>query len=134
MATLQSLSEQLRKRETAKPPAEVPRADAPLARWVKPDLVAEVAFAEFTSEGVIRHGSFLGLRGDKKASAVVEEKPQPLRETVPAPAEDGVKISNPERVVFPGDWPADDNVGGQSADQPGALSAGPGQEMLLPEA
>jgi bifunctional non-homologous end joining protein LigD len=46
---------------------------------------------------VVRHASFLGLRGDKPAEAVVEEKPQKLPETAP----DGVKISNPERIVFP---------------------------------
>jgi bifunctional non-homologous end joining protein LigD len=78
-------------------PAEVPRAEARRAIWVKPKLVAEVAFAEFTSDGVVRHASFLGLRGDKPASAVVEEKVQPL----PPREADGVKISNPERVVFP---------------------------------
>jgi bifunctional non-homologous end joining protein LigD len=83
--------------ETDKAPAAVPPPDARGARWVKPKLVAEIAFAEFTADNVVRHASFLGLRGDKPAAAVVAEKPQPL----PAPAEDGVKISNPERVIFP---------------------------------
>jgi bifunctional non-homologous end joining protein LigD len=82
-----------------KPAAPVPRADARAANWVKPELVAEVAFAEFTSDGVIRHGSFLGLRGDKKASEVVPEREQSLASAVPAAAEDGIKISNPERVI-----------------------------------
>ena len=45
--------------------AEVPRAEARGAHWVKPELVAEIAFAEFTAENVVRHASFLGLRGDK---------------------------------------------------------------------
>jgi bifunctional non-homologous end joining protein LigD len=76
----------------------VPRAEARGAHWLKPELVAEVAFAEFTSEGIVRHASFLGLRGDKKAREVVEEVPQPVPE---AAAGDKVKISNPERVVFP---------------------------------
>ena len=83
--------------ETGKAPAPVPRPDARGARWVKPQLVAEIAFAEFTADNVVRHASFLGLRSDKKASAVVAEKPQPL----PAPAADEVKISNPERVIYP---------------------------------
>jgi len=77
--------------------AEVPRAEARGAHWVKPELVAEVAFAEFTSEGVVRHASFLGLRGDKPAGDVIEEKPQPL----PAPEDDGVRITNPDRIIDP---------------------------------
>jgi bifunctional non-homologous end joining protein LigD len=81
---------------TDKAAVAVPRAEARGAHWVKPKLVAEIAFAEFTADNVVRHASFLGLRGDKKASEVVPEKPQPV-----APAEDGVKISNPERIVFP---------------------------------
>ena len=78
-------------------PAGVPRAEARGAHWVKPELVAEVAFAEFTSEGVVRHASFLGLRGDKPAGDVVEEKPQPL----PAAEDDGVRITNPDRIIDP---------------------------------
>lgn len=78
--------------------SEVPRADARGANWVEPRLVAEVAFSEFTAEGVIRHGSFLGLRADKPPAEVVLEKPQPLAEAAPAEV---IKISNPERVIFP---------------------------------
>jgi bifunctional non-homologous end joining protein LigD len=82
---------------TDKPAVAVPRAEARGAHWVKPQLVAEIAFAEFTADNVVRHASFLGLRGDKKAAEVVAERPQP----VAAPAGDKVKISNPERIVFP---------------------------------
>jgi bifunctional non-homologous end joining protein LigD len=81
------------------PATPVPRADARGAHWLKPELVAEIAFAEFTADSVVRHASFLGLRGDKPAREVVAELPQPL----PAPADDPIKISNPERVVFPED-------------------------------
>ncbi|HEY0447387.1 MAG TPA: DNA ligase D [Allosphingosinicella sp.] len=98
VAVQQDLAEKLGRIETDEPAAPVPRADARGAHWVKPRLVAEVAFAEFTAEGVVRHASFLGLRDDKKAAAVIEEKPQPL----PRPAAgDGVRISNPERVIDP---------------------------------
>jgi bifunctional non-homologous end joining protein LigD len=79
-----------------KPAAPVPRAEARGAHWVKPQLVAEIAFAEFTADNVVRHASFLGLREDKPASAVVAEKPQPIEA-----APDNIKISNPERVLFP---------------------------------
>ncbi len=82
-------------RKTA--PVEVPRAAAKGAVWVRPTLVAEVAFAEFTADNVVRHASFIGLRGDKPAKAVVAEKPAD-----PPPAST-VKISSRDRVVFPGD-------------------------------
>ena len=81
-----------------KPAVAVPRADMRGAHWVKPELVAEVAFAEFTADGVVRHGSFLGLRSDKKAAEVVPERPQPAP---PPPAADGIKISNPDRMLWP---------------------------------
>jgi bifunctional non-homologous end joining protein LigD len=43
------------------------------SRWVKPQLVAQVQFTEWTSDGILRHPSFQGLRDDKKASDVVRE-------------------------------------------------------------
>ncbi|HYG29057.1 MAG TPA: DNA ligase D [Allosphingosinicella sp.] len=85
-----------------KPPVAVPRADARGAHWVKPQLVAEIAFAEFTADGVVRHPSFLGLRTDKKAKEVARELPQKAPEAAPAAATgDGIRISNPERVLWP---------------------------------
>ena len=46
------------------------------AHWVKPDLVAEIAFTEWSDDGALRHPSFQGLRADKKATEVVREEPQ----------------------------------------------------------
>ncbi len=53
------------------------RPDPPNATvtWLKPQLVCEVEFTEMTSEGVMRHPSFEGLRTDKKAIDVVREIP-----------------------------------------------------------
>ena len=42
--------------------------------WVKPTLVAEVAFGEWTNAGLIRHGVFHGLRTDKEARLIVHEQ------------------------------------------------------------
>jgi bifunctional non-homologous end joining protein LigD len=97
MKMLEDLAKRLKGLARKTAPVDVPKADARGARWVAPKLVAEVAFAEFTSEGVIRHPSFLGLREDKGAAEVVAEQPQPL----PVPAPDGVKITNRERVIDP---------------------------------
>lgn len=52
------------------------------AQWVKPQLLAEVAFSEWTSSGSIRHPVFKGLRSDKPAKAIGREKPVPAKEVV----------------------------------------------------
>jgi bifunctional non-homologous end joining protein LigD len=96
-AVQHDLRARLDKLATQKAPAPVPRPEARGAHWVKPTLVAEIAFAEFTADNVVRHASFLGLRGDKPAREIVAEMPQ----KTPATATDDVKISNPDRVIFP---------------------------------
>ena len=45
----------------------------PDVTWIEPDLVAEIAFTEWTREGTLRHPSFKGLRDDKPAADVVRE-------------------------------------------------------------
>jgi bifunctional non-homologous end joining protein LigD len=47
-----------------------PRPVARQARWVRPEVVVEVAHAEWTADGVLRHPSFLGERTDKDAVEV----------------------------------------------------------------
>jgi bifunctional non-homologous end joining protein LigD len=94
---IEEISGKLAKLATDKPPVEAPRAAVRGARWVKPELVAEVAFTEFTADNVVRHGSFIGLREDKKPSEVKSEKAT----KPPAAPEVAVKISNPERVIYP---------------------------------
>ncbi|WP_427024773.1 DNA ligase D [Aureimonas ureilytica] len=87
------------------PFADLPRSVAKGARFVRPDLVAEVDFAELTADGQIRHGVFKGLRADKAAEAVVDERTQG---SVPAKASSkggtltvlGVRISHLDRVVY----------------------------------
>src|SRR5690606_26626 len=92
VAMQQALIEKLEALEIDKSAAPVPRPEARGAHWVKPQLVAEIAFAEFTAENVVRHASFLGLRSDKKASVVIAEKPQILPAS--AAAVDDIKITN----------------------------------------
>jgi len=82
------------------------------AHWVKPVLVAEVTFSEWTQDGHVRHPVFHALRGDKPAKQIVREAPVPARAadreqaktkaktkgpaaTLPA----NFKVSHAERVV-----------------------------------
>ncbi|CAM5656054.1 Multifunctional non-homologous end joining protein LigD [Streptomyces alboniger] len=44
------------------------------ARWVRPELVAEVAFTEWTRDGMLRHPRYQGLRDDKDPLDVVRER------------------------------------------------------------
>jgi bifunctional non-homologous end joining protein LigD len=83
-----------------KPPVEVPRAAAHSAHWVKPKLVAEVAFAEFTADNVVRHATFIGLRDDKPAAQVIIETAASLPQN---PSSDANQITNADRIIFPGD-------------------------------
>jgi len=94
--TLQDLAAKFAKLERKTAPAEVGRPESRGVTWLEPELVAEIAFAEFTHDGSVRHASYLGLRGDKQAEEVVPEVPQ----KAPEPEAD-VKISNRERVIFP---------------------------------
>ena len=57
----------------------VTAAEAQAIHWVKPALLCEVAFTEWTRDGRIRHPSFQGLREDKDAPDVVQEKPKTVR-------------------------------------------------------
>lgn len=54
----------------------VPKTNAPV-HWLKPELVCEVEFQEWTDEGIMRQPIFVGLREDKSAKDVVRELPKP---------------------------------------------------------
>lgn len=79
--------------------------------FVKPEILCEISFIEWTSDGHIRHGSFKGLREDKNPIKVVEEIPKPIEQVTQSTkprstSKDevsyrGVKITHPERIVFP---------------------------------
>jgi bifunctional non-homologous end joining protein LigD len=74
-ATLLRLRHQLDTRVTSRSPF-VDEVREKGAHWVKPDLVAQIGFTEWTHDGKLRHPRFLGLRPDKSAKDVVRERPQ----------------------------------------------------------
>ena len=125
-SSLREIKKQLDAREIQK----MPFAGAPKERsrtpvhWVKPELVAECNFAEWTSERIVRQASFIALRDDKPAREIVREVPKSTKEVAlddedekpakkstaakkatrnPAGTElvADVKITHPDRVIDP---------------------------------
>ncbi|HEX4764505.1 MAG TPA: DNA ligase D [Usitatibacter sp.] len=76
--------------------ATVPRGVK--GHWVRPKLVAEVAFTEWTGEGRIRHPVFHGLRTDKDPAAITREA---VRRPSTAKASATVKVTHGDRVIDP---------------------------------
>lgn len=115
-ATLRQLHRTLASRKRSRSPFVDPPtgSEARGVHWVEPDLVAEVRFAEWTKEGILRQPSFQGLRTDKSAREIVREQPQPTsfdgtsprqkghrasRRSVPARSR--ARLTNPDRVLYP---------------------------------
>jgi bifunctional non-homologous end joining protein LigD len=106
MQVMGELLDRMKPLETDKPAVEVPRSERKGGHWIEPELVAEIAFTEFTSDGILRHPSFIALREDKPASDVVREREKHLpkearRGEHPSPESFGVTISNPDRSIYP---------------------------------
>ncbi|QHQ63336.1 DNA ligase D [Anaerocolumna sedimenticola] len=81
--------------------------------WLEPTLVAEIKFAEWTGENLLRQASFKGLRTDKDPKEIKMEKADeeiqlPLSKETERPMETGgnsiiikgIKITNPDKVIF----------------------------------
>lgn len=79
--------------------------------FVKPEILCEISFMEWTPDGHIRHASFKGLREDKSPKRVIEEIPKSIKQVSKATEPGfqskgdvsyrGVTITHPERIVFP---------------------------------
>jgi bifunctional non-homologous end joining protein LigD len=82
--TLDEVLRELKKRPADEPAFVDPPtgAEGRRAHWVRPELVAEVSFTEWTQEGTLRHPSFQGLRKDKRPRDVVREVPAHVGEEV----------------------------------------------------
>ena len=81
---LERVSKLLKARETKQSPFESAIKSNETAHWVRPDLVAQVRFTEWTDDGKLRHPVYLGLRNDKPAESVVRETP-PAKPAAPKP-------------------------------------------------
>ena len=108
-ATLDDLAERLRPLRQKRSPFDVAPKLPIQAEFVKPQLVAEVEFREWTEEGVMRAPSFKGLRDDKPAREVAREG-DPLFEQVEQLPEGALsvvvedrrlKLSNWDKVLYP---------------------------------
>jgi bifunctional non-homologous end joining protein LigD len=77
--TLEDLHGKLLKLKVAKSPFPAKVKDEAVTTWVRPSLVAEVKFAEWTSKGELRQPVYLGLRTDKRAKDVVRERELPRK-------------------------------------------------------
>lgn len=120
--TLRTLCKQLKALEGKDTPFANPPtgADARGVHWVAPKLVGQIKYTNMTSDGILRHPSFEGLRADKPAEKVVLEVPQSLKKTLGSTNNSHKKahrsakastrsesqtsstnVSHPERVLFP---------------------------------
>lgn len=82
-----------------------PKPNAPV-HWVKPELVCEMSFSEWTQEGYMRHPQFEGLRPDKKPAAVHREKPKKLpvstaRMKKTAANDSPLQLTHLDKIFFP---------------------------------
>jgi bifunctional non-homologous end joining protein LigD len=74
--TLRDLGSRLRELEGSEPPfADEVKPRPAGVRWVRPELVAQIAFGEWTRDGRLRQPRYLGLRQDKRPQDVVRERP-----------------------------------------------------------
>ena len=116
---LGDLRRRLNKIETKQSPFDPAVDDSWLRRnahWVRPQLVAEIGFGEWTDDGQIRHPSMQGLRADKDPRDVRREQPAVPTSVPTKPAAKhrsrvkakgdsptavrGISITHPDRVIF----------------------------------
>ncbi len=104
--TLASIHDRLKPLETARPALTRPPTgtEARGVHWLKPKLLAEVAYAQMTRDGIVRHSVFHGLRDDKAATAidlerVMPTKPSPERRPAKVSALGELRLTHPDRVI-----------------------------------
>ncbi|QUS35487.1 DNA ligase D [Falsirhodobacter algicola] len=84
------------------PPLSAPRAEVRGAKWVDPQLAAEILHAELTSDGRLRHARFVALREDKAPEDIALDPPVEVQmDHGTRPRIAGIGISHPDRLLFP---------------------------------
>ena len=109
--TLRDLKARLTQLEQKTNPFAARPPGSARAHWVKPELVAQVKFSEWTSDGKLRQPAFQGLRTDKPATAVVRERPSKVENDRKQPAAPpaapgeptvaGVRLTHADRILYP---------------------------------
>jgi bifunctional non-homologous end joining protein LigD len=99
------LQEELVRRERKTSPFAIePKPNAPV-HWVRPEVVCEMAFSEWTNDGSMRHPRFEGLRPDKEPLGVKREESKPLRESAASKeastAQSEVEFTHRDKIFFP---------------------------------
>ena len=82
-------------------PGRWSRRTAGSEHWVKPQMVVEVTFGEWTPDGSIRHAVFKGVRADKPGKAIARERATGPVAPPPSAGKASVKVTNPDRVIDP---------------------------------
>lgn len=104
-ATLQTILQRLKPLEVARPQVSAPPtgAQARDVHWLKPQLLAEIAYAQMTRDGVVRHSVFHGLRDDKPAKAIHQEQPVKANKATaskqPAASRETLRLTHPDRII-----------------------------------
>ncbi|WP_434984265.1 DNA ligase D [Pseudomonas protegens] len=102
-ATLDSIHARLKPLRTDESPLPKPPTGAETrdVHWLKPQLLAEVAYAQITREGIVRHSVFHGLRDDKPATAIDLERAMPTKRAAQTESEalGTLRLTHPDRVV-----------------------------------
>ncbi len=97
------------KLKTGKPPFKTFPKTSITAHWLKPVLVAEVEFAEWTEEGMMRQPVYIGLRIDKNPAEVIIERPSTIagnryeiKQSKQSEFNAGhIILNNPEKIFWP---------------------------------
>jgi bifunctional non-homologous end joining protein LigD len=106
--TLREITKKLKALDTDESPFPPKSVPGRRHHWVKPKLVAEVSFSEWTKSGAIRHPVFQGLRADKAPSKITRELARHVEDVAPAASEPvapepklppTLKVTHGERVV-----------------------------------
>ena len=102
-ATLDSIHARLKPLQTDRSPLPKPPTGAEDrgVHWLRPQLLAEVAYAQMTREGIVRHSVFHGLRDDKPATAIDLERAMPTKRAAQTEPENlgTLRLTHPDRVV-----------------------------------